>query len=113
LLKIKQRDGALDRFASPERFDAGRLLGPAVLSPRRPIREVNDAQLFPGGRRCRHRGFNRHDTIKGDFYDSPIGDCSFDTYEQCLATASGRKAYCDANPFFAYAEKRRALLSRP
>ena len=43
--------------------------------------------------------------IKGDFYDSPIGDCTFDTYEQCLATASGRKAYCDANPFFAYPKK--------
>ena len=43
--------------------------------------------------------------IKGDGYDSPIGDCSFDTYGQCLATASGRKAYCDANPFFAYPKK--------
>lgn len=30
--------------------------------------------------------------IKGPSYDSPIGDCSFDTYEQCLATASGLKA---------------------
>jgi hypothetical protein len=40
--------------------------------------------------------------IKGDNYDSPVGDCSFDTYEQCLATASGRRAYCDANPFYAY-----------
>jgi len=40
--------------------------------------------------------------IKGDFYDSSTGDCSFDTYEQCLATASGRNAYCDANPFYAY-----------
>ncbi|QWG16458.1 DUF3551 domain-containing protein [Bradyrhizobium sediminis] len=40
--------------------------------------------------------------IKGDIYDSPVGDCSFDTYEQCLATASGRLAYCDVNPFYAY-----------
>jgi hypothetical protein len=40
--------------------------------------------------------------IKGDFYDSPIGDCSFDTYQQCMATASGRLAYCDANPYYAY-----------
>jgi hypothetical protein len=40
--------------------------------------------------------------IKGDFYDSATGDCSFDTYQQCLATASGRRAYCDVNPFFAY-----------
>jgi Protein of unknown function (DUF3551) len=43
--------------------------------------------------------------IKGDFYDSPTGDCSFDTYQQCLATASGRRAYCDANPFFAYPKR--------
>ena len=40
--------------------------------------------------------------IKGDFYDSPIGDCGFDTYQQCMATASGRLAYCDANPYYAY-----------
>ena len=40
--------------------------------------------------------------IKGAEYDNSIGDCSFDTYEQCLATASGRKAYCDANPFYVY-----------
>ena len=40
--------------------------------------------------------------IKGDFYDSAVGDCSFDTYQQCLATASGRRAYCDANPYYVY-----------
>ena len=28
------------------------------------------------------------------------GDCSFLTYQQCLATASGRDAWCDANPAF-------------
>ena len=38
--------------------------------------------------------------IKGDGYESSVGDCSFDTYEQCRATASGRLAYCDANPFY-------------
>jgi hypothetical protein len=53
--------------------------------------------------------------IKGGNYDIAVGDCSFDTYEQCLATASGRKAYCDANPFFLYpkppiADHRKALL---
>jgi hypothetical protein len=41
--------------------------------------------------------------IKGDIYASSVGDCSFDTYQQCLATASGRRAYCDANPAY-YAE---------
>ena len=47
--------------------------------------------------------------IKGPDFGGGIGDCSFDTYRQCLATASGRKAYCDANPFFAYAEKLRRI----
>lgn len=28
------------------------------------------------------------------------GDCSFATYQQCQATASGRDAWCDANPSF-------------
>jgi hypothetical protein len=28
------------------------------------------------------------------------GDCSFATYQQCLATASGRDAWCDANPSY-------------
>lgn len=39
--------------------------------------------------------------ILGDGYP-PRGDCSFETYEQCLATASGRKAWCDRNYFYAY-----------
>ena len=28
------------------------------------------------------------------------GDCSFSTYQQCLATASGRDAWCAENPDF-------------
>ena len=39
--------------------------------------------------------------IKGTDYESPVGDCSFDTYQQCLDTASGRFAFCDRNPFYA------------
>ncbi|MEH6950413.1 DUF3551 domain-containing protein [Nitrobacter sp. NHB1] len=42
--------------------------------------------------------------IKGDYYVSGVGDCSFDTYEQCRATASGRRAYCDVNPFYGFRE---------
>lgn len=38
--------------------------------------------------------------MKGQGIGSAIGDCSYDTYEQCQATASGRYNYCDANPFF-------------
>jgi hypothetical protein len=37
--------------------------------------------------------------IKGcDF--GGAGDCSFSSYQQCLATASGRDATCAANPYF-------------
>jgi hypothetical protein len=28
------------------------------------------------------------------------GDCSFSSYQQCQAAASGRDAWCDANPYF-------------
>jgi len=39
--------------------------------------------------------------IKGcDFGGSGVGDCSFSTYQQCEATASGRTATCAANPYF-------------
>lgn len=38
--------------------------------------------------------------IKGCDYGSGLGDCSFATYQQCQATASGRLAYCTANPYF-------------
>lgn len=38
--------------------------------------------------------------IKGLGYESSVGDCSFDTYEQCQAAASGRSTSCDANPFY-------------
>jgi hypothetical protein len=30
------------------------------------------------------------------------GDCSFSTYQQCQATASGTYASCYANPYVAY-----------
>ena len=39
--------------------------------------------------------------IKGGNYVSSVGDCSFDTYQQCLDTASGRYSFCDRNPFYA------------
>ena len=38
--------------------------------------------------------------IRGCDYGSSIGDCSFATYQQCQASASGRLAYCAANPYF-------------
>ncbi|WOH69916.1 DUF3551 domain-containing protein [Bradyrhizobium sp. BWA-3-5] len=30
------------------------------------------------------------------------GDCSYETYEQCLASASGRVAFCGINPRVAF-----------
>ena len=34
-------------------------------------------------------------------YEYPgLSYCPFDTYEQCLASASGLRRYCDTNPFY-------------
>jgi hypothetical protein len=34
--------------------------------------------------------------------DAPgLSDCSFTSYQQCLATASGRFLYCIENPYYA------------
>jgi hypothetical protein len=38
--------------------------------------------------------------IKGCDFGGARGDCSFSTYQQCQATASGRDAWCAANPDF-------------
>jgi Protein of unknown function (DUF3551) len=38
--------------------------------------------------------------IKGCDFGGGAGDCSFSTYQQCVATASGRDATCAANPYF-------------
>jgi hypothetical protein len=37
--------------------------------------------------------------IQGDYFAGSAGDCSFASYQQCQATASGRMAYCEANPW--------------
>jgi hypothetical protein len=34
------------------------------------------------------------------------GDCSYQTYAQCMASASGRYAYCNVNPRVAFARQR-------
>jgi hypothetical protein len=38
--------------------------------------------------------------IQGGDFGGGLGDCSFSTYQQCLAAASGRDASCGANPYF-------------
>jgi Protein of unknown function (DUF3551) len=38
--------------------------------------------------------------IKGCDFGAGRGDCSFSSYRQCQASASGRDAYCAENPYF-------------
>jgi len=33
------------------------------------------------------------------------GDCSYASYAQCMATASGRDAYCNVNPRVAFGQQ--------
>jgi hypothetical protein len=40
--------------------------------------------------------------LQGDDY-AGAGDCGFTSQQQCQATASGRTAYCVANPYLANA----------
>jgi hypothetical protein len=53
--------------------------------------------------------------IKGCEFGGSVGDCSFSSYQQCQATASGRDAWCAANPYFsanAELQANRGPLSR-
>ena len=38
--------------------------------------------------------------MKGCDFNNALGDCSYATYDQCRVSASGRAAYCDANPYY-------------
>jgi Protein of unknown function (DUF3551) len=38
--------------------------------------------------------------IQGRDFGGGLGDCSFSSYAQCQATASGLSASCAANPYF-------------
>jgi hypothetical protein len=38
--------------------------------------------------------------IKGCDFGAGRGDCSFSSYQQCQATASGRDATCAENPYY-------------
>jgi len=53
--------------------------------------------------------------IKGCDFGAGRGDCIFSSYQQCQATASGRDATCDANPYYsanAELQPNRSRLSR-
>ncbi len=55
-------------------------------------------------------------------YDSPWcitgggwgypGECYYQTYAQCLASASGRRVWCNVNPRVAFGQQRRGRTSR-
>jgi hypothetical protein len=40
------------------------------------------------------------------------GDCSYSTYAQCVASASGRGLYCNVNPRAAFGQQRRMRVYR-
>ena len=40
------------------------------------------------------------------------GECAYATYEQCLASASGRALYCNVNPRVAFGQQRRMRVYR-
>jgi hypothetical protein len=44
--------------------------------------------------------------IQGGGWGVP-GDCSYRSYAECMASASGRRVYCNVNPRFAFGQQRR------
>lgn len=40
------------------------------------------------------------------------GECSYQTYAQCMASASGRALYCNVNPRVAFNQQRRQRFNR-
>ncbi len=40
------------------------------------------------------------------------GDCSYTSYGQCMASASGRGLYCNVNPRVAFGQARRGRYDR-
>jgi hypothetical protein len=44
--------------------------------------------------------------LQGRDISTGYGDCSYATYQQCQATASGTYASCYANPYYAYDDDR-------
>jgi hypothetical protein len=51
--------------------------------------------------------------IRGCDFGAGAGDCSFSSLAQCQATASGRDAYCAANPYFNAKADMQTDRSRP
>ena len=49
--------------------------------------------------------------IQGGGWGVP-GDCSYRSYAECMASASGRALYCNINPRVAFGAQRRGAPSR-
>jgi hypothetical protein len=49
--------------------------------------------------------------IQGGGWGIP-GDCSYRSYAECMATASGRRVYCNVNPRVAFGQQRRGRSYR-
>jgi hypothetical protein len=49
---------------------------------------------------------------QGGEYDYP-GECAYQTYQQCLASVSGRLLYCGPNPRVAYGLRQQPPLQPP
>jgi hypothetical protein len=49
--------------------------------------------------------------IQGGGWGVP-GDCSYRSYAQCMASASGRRVYCNINPRVAFGQQRRGRYYR-
>ena len=50
--------------------------------------------------------------IQGDDFPGGAGECSFSSYAQCQATASGRTASCEPNRYFNYLNAKALLVDR-
>ena len=50
--------------------------------------------------------------IQGGGWGVP-GDCSYRSYAECMASASGRLVWCNANPRFAYGAQPQPRRKRP
>src|SRR5260370_39137460 len=49
--------------------------------------------------------------IQGGGWGVP-GDCSYRSYAECMASASGRRVYCNVNPRVAFGQHRRGRYYR-
>jgi hypothetical protein len=78
----------------------------------RDVKEVRDAHCNVGTIGAVVRD-GRHDRrqFAGGGVRLP-GDCSYTSYNQCMASASGRALYCNVNPRVAFGQQQRMRIYR-